>query len=644
MFYFLIILITILYIVVLELSKNILISWIIAILACAAMISYRVYCKKKYDANKGSIFGNIYGYGPENKRRDMRIREVGALFLFVLVLAANYFFTQPPAKRVPVVDNKKPDVTTVVTIDQGQLTGVYNADHTVKAYGGIPYAKPPVGELRFREPQAPDKWEGVRACNHFGPMAMQPRSSVIYDSLARIVGYHDYRLKFGDEYVEEMSEDCLYLNIFSPEKETDDLLPVVLYIHGGSLTTGKPSYTEYRGEDLAKKGVVYVNCAYRLGVFGYYAAEDLKKESPNGTTGNYGLLDQIAALNWVYNNIKAFGGDPKRITIAGESAGASSVNAICASPLSKGKFQYAIAESSSVLPKEPFHTFRYYEDAIATGDAVRSEFRVETSEELRSVPAKELVTTITDNSAMTIDGYAITQQPYLTYEQGKNNEKALLNGFNVKESDAFLLDDTATRDNYVELLTEDMGDYAEELAEVVPYNLPQRDQHIIIDKLGEAKGALNVAYSAMWFTYPHYVWNNYLVKQGVPAYEYYFTKTNNVLTNYHAGELPYAYGNLWRHPGLYDDSDYELSEIMQSYWVNFIYNGDPNGSYRQADELGDGTYNTEVADKPLPVWEMRSKEQDKLLQLDTTLQMIDDPNLEIYKVIDKYMDERAESR
>ena len=129
---------------------------------------------------------------------------------------------------------------------------------------------------------------------------------------------------------------------------------------------------------------------------------------------------------------------------------------------------------------------------------------------------------------MTVDGYAITQQPYLTYEQGKNNEKALLNGFNVKESDAFLLDDEATRENYVELLAEDIGDYAEELAQVVPYNLPQRDQHIIIDKLGEAKGALNVAYSAMWFTYPHYVWNNYLVKQGVPTYEYYFTKTNNV--------------------------------------------------------------------------------------------------------------------
>ena len=258
MFYFLIILITILYIAVLELSKNILISWIIAALACAAMIGYRAYCKKKYDANKGSVFGNIYGYGPENKRRDMRIRAVCAMLLFVLVLTANYFFTQPPVKRVPVVDNKKPDVTTVVTIDQGQLTGVYNKDHTVKAYGGIPYAKPPVGELRFREPQAPDKWEGVRACNHFGPMAMQPTSSVIYDSLSRILGFHDYKVQFGDEFVEEMSEDCLYLNVFTPEKKNEELLPVIVYIHGGSLTTGTSSYYAYRGEDLAKKGVDYI--------------------------------------------------------------------------------------------------------------------------------------------------------------------------------------------------------------------------------------------------------------------------------------------------------------------------------------------------------------------------------------------------
>ena len=241
------------------------------------------------------------------------------------------------------------------------------------------------------------------------------------------------------------------------------------------------------------------------------------------------------------------------------------------SPLTEGLFRYAIAESSGIVAKEPFHTFRYYEDAFETGDKVREEFGVTSSAELRNIPADKLVQTQTQNSSMTVDGYAIVEQPYLTYEKGENHEQALLNGFNVKEADAFLLNTEATKDNYVDLLAEDIKEYAQELAEVVPPTLPQRDQYFIIDALGEAKGALNVAYSAMWFSYSHYVWNNYMIEQGRPAYEYYFTKTNDILSNYHAGELPYAYGNLWRHPGLYDEEDYKLSEIMQSYWVNFAY-------------------------------------------------------------------------
>jgi para-nitrobenzyl esterase len=625
----------------LELGKNRLIAFVIALLAVAAFVYYRFFCKKNYYTRNESPFGTISGRTSGKSKKAYRVRMLMGWGIYVLALFGLFVFTRPPHKLVPVVDNKKPDVTEVVTVAQGQLTGVYNKDHTVKAYGGIPFAKPPVGELRFKEPQEPDSWKGVRVCDHFGPMAMQQEGSVLFDSLSHILGWHDYRVKFGDEYLEAMSEDCLYLNVFTPEKETDELLPVIFYIHGGSLTTGHPSYTEYRGEDLAKKGVVYVDCAYRLGVFGYYAADDLKSESANGTTGNYGLLDQIAALTWVHDNIKAFGGDPSRITIAGESAGASSVNAICVSPLTKGLFQYAIAESSSIVPKVPFHTFRSYQEAISTGAEVRQEFGVETSDELRKIPAEKLVKTRTQNSAMTIDGYSITEQPYLTYEKGENHEKALLNGFNAKEADAFLLDTKATRDNYVELLAEDMEDYAEEMAEVVPWDRPARDQHFIIDGLGEAKGALNEAYSAMWFTYSHYVWNNYMVKQSRPAYEYYFTKTNNILSNYHAGELPYAYGNLWRHPGLYDESDYELSEIMQSYWVNFVYTGDPNGNYRTADTPGDGRFDTQIPDKQLPEWKMRDKNQDRLINFDTTVQMMDDPNLEIYQVIDRFMDEKA---
>lgn len=606
-----IILTGLLYLAVLELSKNMMIGWVVGILATIALLCYRIVFYKKIGSKKNSLL---------------------AFMIFVIVLVLNLFLTKPPVKRVPAVDNKNPDVTDVVEIEQGQLTGVYNKDHSARVYAGIPYAKPPVGELRFKEPQKADGWDGVRAFDHFGPMAMQTRGSVFYDSLSHILGWHDYQVKFGDEYVEEVSEDCLYLNVFTPGDDREELLPVIFYVHGGSLTTGQSSYTEYRGENLAAKGVVFVDFAYRLGVFGYYAADDLKAESPNSTTGNYGLLDQIAALQWVYDNIEAFGGDKNRITIAGESAGASSVNALCVSPLTEGIFRYAIAESSGIVAKEPFHTFRDYEDAIATGDEVRNEFGVSSSAELRNIPASELVKTHTQNSSMTIDGYAITEQPYLTYERGANHEQALLNGFNVKEADAFLLGTEATRENYVDLIAEDMPGYADEMAEVVPWDLPQRDQAFIVDAKGEAKGALNIAYSAMWFSYSHYVWNNYMVSENRPAYEYYFTKTNNILSNYHAGELPYAYGNLWRHPGLYDEEDYKLSEIMQSYWVNFAYNGDPNGYLLKPD----GSASTEM----LPVWEMRDAGQDKLLELGDEIKMTDDPNLAIYEVIDKFMDSR----
>ncbi len=600
MFYYLIVvLITLLYFVILELSKNTLIGWCIALISMMLMICAGVFLS--------------------DKRKVKFPVKAGLIVLFIPVLAFNYKLTEPPFKRVPAVDDKNPAVTDEVIVKEGKITGVYNRDKSVSIYAGIPYAAPPVGELRFREPQPHQSWDGVLACDHFAPMAMQQRGSVIYDSLSHILGWHDYEVKFGDEYREAVSEDCLYLNVYSPERESDELLPVIFYIHGGSLTTGQPSYTEYRGESLAKKGVVFVNCGYRLGVFGYYAADDLKEESPNGTTGNYGLLDQIAALKWVRDNIEAFGGDPDRITIAGESAGSSSVNAICVSPLSKGLFQYAIAESSSIIPKKPFHTFRDYSYALKQGEITRSEFSVSSSDELRNIPAEELVKTKADNSAMTIDGYAITEQPYLTYEKGENHEKALLNGFNLKEADAFLMDTEATKDNYVALLAEDMEDYADEMAEALPYDRVQRDEYFIVDKKGEAKGSLDAAYSAMWFSYSHYVWNRYMAEQNRPSYEYYFTKTNKRLSNNHAGELPYAYGNLHYHDSSYDASDYELSEIMQSYWTNFAKTGDPNG-------------------EGLPNWPSITKDQKLLLNLDTEVKLMEDPNLPLYEVIDRFMD------
>ncbi len=600
LFYISVIFFTLLYLIILELSKNIIIGWLISGFAAVLMITLRIALKRKNILNSKA---NIVMW-----------------LCFLLVLIANYKLTEPPYLRIPAVENKNPKITSEVAVEQGLLTGVYNEDESVKVYAGIPYANAPVGELRFKEPMAPDKWDGVLACDHFGPMAMQQTSSPFMDSLSHILGWHDYKFKFGDEYREAVSEDCLYLNVFAPEQDNDELLPVIFYVHGGSLTTGQSSYSEYRGESLAKKGVIFVNFAYRLGVFGYYAADDLKNESPNNTTGNYGLLDQIAALKWVYNNIEAFGGDPSRITIAGESAGSSSVNALCASPLTEGLFNYAIAESSSVLAKKPFHTFRDYQDAVLQGDLLREEFSVASSDELRNIPAEELVKTSTKNSSMTIDGYALTEMPYLTYEKGENHEKALLNGFNLKEADAFLMDTNATKDNYVELLSEDLEGYAQEMADVLPYDAVQRDEYFIVDKKGEAKGSLNAAYSAMWFSYSHYVWTNYMVQQNRPVYEYYFTKTNSRLSNNHAGELPYAYGNLHYNDANYNESDYKLSEIMQNYWVNFAKTGNPNG-------------------ESLPDWPAVTADQTLLINFDNEITLMEDPNLPLYKVIDRFMED-----
>lgn len=595
-------LIGIIYAGILELSRNTLVGWCAAALIVIAVITGRAII-----------------------RRTGSFRWYHSLLSWIVLFglfAVNYKLSAPPYRNVPAVDVRHPDVTEIVTTAQGNVTGVYNSDHSVEVFAGVPYAKPPVGELRWKEPQDPDLYDGVLACDHFAPMAMQQRSSVIMDSLSRILGYRNYEIRPDDNYLEPLSEDCLYLNIWRPADAGDEPLPVLVYVHGGSLMTGQSYYTDYRGEDLARQGIIVVNFAYRLGIFGYYANEELAEESPNGTTGNYGLLDQIQALKWVNENIETFGGDPSRITIAGESAGSSSVNALCVSPLTEGMFTYAIAESSGILAKQPYHTFRDYQEAIDMGHDILKEMNVANVSELRDIPAERLLATEYSNSAMTIDGYAITEQPYLTYEKGRNHEQALLNGFNAKEADAFLMNYEATYENYEELLSSILSpEYAKEMAELVPAGSIERDSYFIVDAGGDAKGSLDYVYSAAWFSYSHYVWSDYMVKEDRPVYEYYFTKTNPSLSCNHAGELPYAYGNLWRYrKGIYDASDFALSDQMQRYWVNFVKTGDPNG-------------------EGLTEWNVQKDSDHRLLELGEQLRMRDDPNIELYKIIDRYQEE-----
>ena len=597
-------LISILYLIVLEFSKNRVFGWCIALALIAGMIVTRVLKKDRAGGFTGFLLW----------------------VAFLALLSVNLIISAPKEQRVPAFEGSKPVVTGIVSIDQGDITGVYNADRTVEIYAGIPYAKPPVGDLRWREPEAPEPFDGVRACDHYGPMAMQPVNPPIYDTLYDIIGFKRFKISLYDNYREPADEDCLYLNVYAPADRGDEPLPVIFYVHGGSLTTGQSYYTEYRGDDLAKKGVIFVNFAYRLGIFGYYANEDLAAESPNGTTGNYGLLDQIAALKWVKENIASFGGDPENITIAGESAGSSSVNALCVSPLTEGLFTRAIAESSSILANKPYHTFRTLKSALDTGNKILSEFKAGSVDDLREIPADKLLTTRYQNSSMTVDGYAITEEPYKSYLRGANHEKALLNGFNAKEADAFLLNTKATRDNYGELLKQICGSYAEEMARLVPWDQYPQGRKFIVDAGGEAKGSLNHVYSAAWFTYSHYLWSNYMAALDRPVYEYYFTKENRSLSNFHAGELPYAYGNLWRNRSAsYTEEDFELSELMQSYWVNFAKYGDPNGPE-----------GTGPDGKALPTWERYTEDSSLLMEFNTDPAMREDPYTDIYKILDKY--------
>ncbi len=599
-FYIVTCLLALLYFALLDLAKNTVAGWVLAGILFVAMIVARKLCLVK----------GMWSWK----------QALPAWVLLLLLLVVNLKLTEPPYGLVPAVTGRNPQVTDVVTIPQGDLTGVYNQDKTVKVFAGIPYAKAPVGDLRWKEPQDPEPWEGVRACDYFQPQAMQSSSTPVWDSLYHLLGYHDYKwLDFSDNYRTQMSEDCLYLNVYAPAgAKAGDNLPVLVYIHGGSLTSGQPWYTEYRGEDLARQDIVVVNIAYRVNIFGYLALEELAEESPNGTTGNYGLLDQIKSLQWVHDNIAYFGGDPTQVTLAGESAGSSSVNAICVSPLSEGLFNRVIAESSSVLAKKPYHTFRDMEDALEMGQDILEEFGVSSVAELRQLPADQLEATRHKNSAMTVDGYALVEQPYLTYAKGENHEQALLNGFNAHEADLFTMDSEATAENYEELMKPILGEYTHEAAELVPALSVEQFQPFLIDKKGEAKGALNEVYSAAWFAYSHYLWTNAMLAEDRPVYEYYFTKTNKSIASFHAGELPYAYGNLWRHGWVYEDSDFELSEIMQKYWVNFVKYGDPNG-------------------EGLPEWPLATDGTD-VFELGDRIGVTTDPYVDIYKIIDKYQD------
>ncbi len=495
-----------------------------------------------------------------------------------------------------------PQYTDSVTTQYGEIRGTYSTDGMVEIYAGVPYAAPPVGDLRWKEPQDPEKWEGVKDTVTFAPVCMQSRNSPFIQYLYNSIGRHD---PDGDrEDKAPMSEDCLYLNIWKPA-EQQDKLPVLVYVHGGSLMGGSSIFEGYDGESNARQGIIQVNIAYRCGVFGYMALDELAQESPNGTTGNYGLLDQIKALKWVHDNIAQFGGDPDNITIAGESAGSSSISALCCSPLTEGLFRRAIGESSSVVVNVPPHTFRSMDKALETGNNIKREFKADSLEELRNIPATKLLKTKYRNDSMTVDGYALTEYPWDTYQKKANHEEALLNGFNKEEAYAFTVFLKVNKRNYRDRINAVMGEFTDEVCELYPATAGR-----------SPKDQYNHVFTARTFAYEHYTWSKAACANGIPVWEYYFTKNNGGIGSYHSGEIPYAYGNIPRKNKNYNYTDYQTEYLMQSYWLNFIKTGNPNG--------GD-----------LPKWQQYDPGKANVLEIGTDAHMREDPYILLYKVFDK---------
>lgn len=477
-----------------------------------------------------------------------------------LALALALFAFAAPAKAAD---------SSVVTIDSGQLKGAMDAGApTVRTFRGIPFAAPPVGDLRWREPQPVKPWAGVRPATEFGSRCMQ--QPLFSDMMFRSPG---------------TSEDCLYLNVWTPAKAGQPpkaKLPVLLYVYGGGFLAGDSSEKRYDGAAMASRGIVVITMNYRLGVFGFYAHPDLTAQTPHHASGNYGLLDQVTALDWAKRNVAAFGGDPDHITIGGESAGSMSVSALMASPLSRDKIAGAIGESGALMQK---WTPVSRADDEVKGVAFAQSIGAPTLAALRAVPADKLLQAQADAKDMrfapVIDGYFLTEAPAATFSGGKAAHVPLLVGSNSQEapgSAVYGQEGPATVASYRAGIRRTLGDNADKVFALYPAATDA-------DVLPAATALASDDFLAL----PTWKWFDLQRQTGAPTYFYLYTRvrprfvtdTSNSPPQWgavHSAEIEYALGNLDANP-LYawTNEDRTVSATMSAYFANFIKTGDPNG-------------------------------------------------------------------
>jgi para-nitrobenzyl esterase len=455
---------------------------------------------------------------------------------------------------IPAVSHAQQLRTVQTRIADGLVEGVVSADNQVRTFKGIPFAAPPVGALRWAPPQPVVPWTGVLRTVDYGPRPMQDR---VFDDMV----FHD----------DGPSEDCLYLNLWLPENHGPEKLPVMVWIFGGGFVAGSTSEPRQDGGNLCKKGVLIVSANYRLGVFGLLSHPALTKESGCGASGNYGILDQIAALKWVKRNIAAFGGDPENVTIFGESAGSSSVSALVASPLAKGLFNRAIGESGTVF--NPSAKMATLAEGEAKGVALAAQLGKTTIDELRSLPASEIMASLKAHPirfSLVVDGRVFPQDATSIYLSGAQNRVPLLVGWNRDEGrNAIFGKEPPTLARYTERVRAKLGDKVEAVLREYPATTD-----------AEAAGASTELGVDISNSYKTWKWLGAQAAAGAPVYRYRFDQYLPAPVNGapHAGEIEYVFRVLSSRNLPWTEADRQSSEVISTYWTNFAKTGSPNGA------------------------------------------------------------------
>lgn len=443
-----------------------------------------------------------------------------------------------------------------VRVDAGALDGARGSNSALSVFRGIPYAAPPVGDRRWRPPEPPSPWTGTRSAAAFSRSCVQRVQRRL--------------LPWTEEYMPqgEMSEDCLALNVWTGAASDGERRPVLVYIHGGAYTGGSGDVLLYDGEALAARGVVVVTFNYRVGIFGFFAHPELSEQSGHDASGNYGLLDQIAALGWVQRNIAAFGGDPQNVTVAGQSAGAGSVHLLTASPLARGLFRRAIAQSGPWDRRQRLPQRAEAEKVgleLAHGRPLAA---------LRALPAEALRDEALAAGAPTrpiVDGWVVPDQVSALYERGQQSDVPLLTGLTADEESSQSWYGTLDAKGFEELVQKRFPERAKEL--VARYAAPAHGNLSESQKqLSRDEGLTKLR-----------AWREMRGESGKTSdYAYYFERAipwpeQPQYQAFHSAELPYVFDNLQKLDRPWEPIDRELANTMASYWVNFIRSGDPNG-------------------------------------------------------------------